>query len=129
MKDKFLLLAWCLLIFLGSSLPGAEISPNELVDFIAHKLIHVVEYGVLAILAYRALAGVKHRAWYTLVFSVLYALGDEYHQRFVPGRNGRVRDVVVDAVGSVMGVILFPKFLTLTTLYRSSKRKAQMSKP
>lgn len=33
-----------------------------------------------------------------------YAATDEYHQLFVPGRSGQVRDVVIDTVGGTLGL-------------------------
>lgn len=34
------------------------------------------------------------------MIAVLYACTDEYHQLFVPGRSGQLRDVMIDAVGA-----------------------------
>ena len=45
---------------------------------------------------------------------VLYAISDEIHQLFVPGRAGQVRDVLIDSSGSFLGiflVMLFVRFL------------------
>lgn len=45
-----------------------------------------------------------------LMFAVLFAASDEWHQTFVPGRDGCVRDVVIDASGaSVAALILMIK--------------------
>ena len=38
--------------------------------------------------------------------SWLYACTDELHQRFIPGRAGRMTDVWVDSIGVVAGVLL-----------------------
>lgn len=100
---------WCGLIFLGSSLPGAQVSANGLVDFLAHKIIHLLEYGILGLLARRAFGGWPQ----ALIFTVLYGVSDEWHQLFIPGRQGRVRDVVIDAVGSGLGVFLYPKIISV----------------
>jgi VanZ family protein len=40
------------------------------------------------------------------VVSVLYAASDEYHQTFVPGRNGTPVDVGVDAVGALVALLV-----------------------
>ena len=37
---------------------------------------------------------------------LVYALSDEFHQLFVPGRSGEVRDVVIDTAAGVVGVCL-----------------------
>ncbi len=44
---------------------------------------------------------------YTLAFCVLYAISDELHQIFVPGRAAMVRDVCIDSSGSICGIALF----------------------
>ncbi|MDP2874059.1 MAG: tRNA (adenosine(37)-N6)-threonylcarbamoyltransferase complex ATPase subunit type 1 TsaE [bacterium] len=98
------LVVWCGLIFLGSSLPSARVSADGLVDFLAHKIIHLIEYGVLGLLARRAFG-----SWpKALVFCFIYGASDEFHQLFVPGRQGKVRDVVVDAIGAAIGIGLYP---------------------
>ncbi len=108
MGRRWPLIIWCTLIFLGSSLPSARVSENGLVDFLAHKIIHLIEYAVLGILARRAFG-----SWLkALAFCVLYGVSDEFHQLFVPGRQGKVRDVVVDALGSTLGVFLQPRRCT-----------------
>ena len=41
------------------------------------------------------------------IFAVLYAASDEFHQLFVPGRAGSIRDVIIDGTGAVLGVCIF----------------------
>ena len=45
---------------------------------------------------------------YPLAFliCVIYAISDEIHQLFVPGRAGQVRDVLIDSAGSFLGIII-----------------------
>ena len=52
-----------------------------------------------------------------LVFTVIYAMTDEYHQSFVPGRAMMARDVLIDTLGALLGV-----FIVLMVL-RRQKRK------
>lgn len=40
------------------------------------------------------------------LLAVLYAATDEIHQTFVPGRSGRVTDVLIDAAGAAVGVLV-----------------------
>ena len=39
-----------------------------------------------------------------------YAISDEVHQLFVPGRAGQVRDVLIDSAGSLLGIIIIMSF-------------------
>lgn len=38
-------------------------------------------------------------------FIILYAISDEYHQSFVPGREASFRDVSIDTLGGISGVL------------------------
>lgn len=62
----------------------------------------MVEYAILAMLLLRAAGRSLEGA---LAVSLLYALSDELHQSFVPGRTARWADVGFDFVGAVLGVI------------------------
>ena len=42
----------------------------------------------------------------SFLFSVIYALSDEFHQTFVPGRDGNIVDVLIDSSGSLVGVLI-----------------------
>ena len=67
-------------------------------------------YGLLACLYLRALRphlGSSNRLrWLSWGLAVVYALTDEYHQRFVPGRSGTVVDVGIDGVGAGLAMLL-----------------------
>lgn len=41
-----------------------------------------------------------------LIFSVIYALSDETHQLFVPGRSMELRDILTDAAGACVGIAI-----------------------
>lgn len=40
------------------------------------------------------------------VFCLLYAISDEVHQLFVSGRSGEIRDVCIDFIGAILGIVL-----------------------
>ena len=42
---------------------------------------------------------------------VLYAASDEFHQLFVPGRAGRVSDVLIDSSGVLLGIAIVSLFM------------------
>jgi VanZ family protein len=104
-------LLWMGLIFVASSQPKLPFVLNKAVDFITKKAGHVTEYGVLAYLLWRAIF--KERGWPTLpslrgafFISLFYAISDEFHQTFVPGRTGRLTDVGFDALGTLLALAL-----------------------
>ena len=46
-----------------------------------------------------------------LTLCIGYAASDEYHQTFVDGRTGQVKDVVIDSVGTISGIIFYSTYL------------------
>ena len=81
---------------LKSDLPGAW-------DFIFRKLAHFSEFGILVWLFFRALRQNKSNTKQVLIgaiiFSILFAFLDEWHQGFILGRVSSLKDVAVDSSG------------------------------
>ncbi len=80
------------------------------VQFPIRKAAHMTEYAVLSVLVMIALMvdginGIKLPV-ISAVIATAFAATDELHQVFVPGRYGCVRDVLIDAVGSVIGLAI-----------------------
>ena len=105
---------YCLAIFLQSSFSTPAAVPTF---YMSDKLLHAAAYAVMAILFYRALGPhpsgntpVK-RAVFSIAFTVLYGISDEFHQSFVPGRSPEWLDVAADAVGAVAGVVIARKMI------------------
>jgi len=92
--------------------------PEETVSgivFIIRKCAHLTEYAVLALLLWRAFRKpVRHdpRPWrwadarLAILCVGLYAASDEFHQLFVPHREGKVGDVLIDTSGGVAALLL-----------------------
>lgn len=53
-----------------------------------------------------------------LATCIVYAVSDEIHQLFVPGRGAQVKDVMIDSTGAFAGIIIYS---WLKGLQRSSK--------
>jgi VanZ family protein len=101
---------WAMIIFLFSSMPTTPVSQVQISDFIIKKSAHIIEYAVLTTLLYRALfaGGFNKRkaGIYSVVIAVVYAVTDEFHQSFTPGRDPKVRDVFFDTIGSVSAIYI-----------------------
>ncbi|RLC81340.1 MAG: VanZ family protein [Chloroflexi bacterium] len=109
-------LAWMGLIFFFSAQPDLPSAPGPWLDTLLKKIGHALGYGILAwlylrlLVARRALRGrFRHPAAaraIALCLTMAYALSDEYHQTFVPGRNGTLWDVGVDGLGALGAMLL-----------------------
>ncbi len=94
------------------------------VDHFVRKAAHMFLYAVLGVLSmcfFTVIAKYKppYNALYTIIFCMLYAATDEFHQLFVPGRGAQVRDVVIDTCGSLIGTAVF-----LLIMHAVNRRKA-----
>ncbi len=95
-----------------SALPKAEqLRMADGISFIVRKCAHATEYAILSGLIWNALKGcfsisIKRRAFLAWGFTVLYAITDEIHQMFVPGRSCELRDVLIDAAGALASLLI-----------------------
>ena len=96
------LLLWMVVIFVLSHQPKENIPDAGQWDLFVKKGAHFAGYAVLWLLARRA----GFAPWSAFILSVAYAAGDELHQRGIPGRNGQLLDVFVDAAGAVTALAL-----------------------
>ncbi len=105
-----LALTWMGFIFWLSAQPDLPHAPEPWLDTVVKKTGHAVLYGVLAWFYLGALRGdgpLSARVRF-LAFglAVLYAVTDEVHQSFVPGRTPSPWDVVIDGIGAALTSIL-----------------------
>ncbi len=109
------LLAWMGIIFWFSSQPQPFEMPESWQQELVGKAGHMIGYAGLSLLWWRALAAhrsTSERRVLALAFllTVLYAVSDEYHQTFVPGRSGSLMDVLIDAAGAGIGLWLLHRW-------------------
>ncbi|MDR2108283.1 MAG: VanZ family protein [Coriobacteriales bacterium] len=114
-------LLWAALIFGLSSIQGSGYPEHPgFLNYIAH----FGEYLVLAVLVTLALHGPKQPLWRSALIAVLaasvYAVSDEFHQYFVPGRECDPVDWAVDTLGALVGA--------LATIFYLSFKKVQQSR-
>lgn len=122
------LIAWALVIFYLSS-EGSDASSGrsdvivqtvqswgvattgtDFMTFLVRKSAHIIAYFMFGGLAYNVIRHYKLPVRRALLASgaivLVYALSDEFHQLFVPGRSGELRDVMIDTAAGVVGVCL-----------------------
>ena len=105
-----------------------QVEDNKL-DFIIRKNAHGFMYMVLAFLVSSAFFTFNKRGKDTIVYilfiCLFYAVTDEFHQSFVPGRGSLVSDVLVDFAGALIGLAFF--YLAYYRIYKiyTSKKSAK----
>jgi len=80
---------------------------NNLIRKYAHGVVYLV-LGMLVMNAF-AVSGIRGcKAFiFSLIFCLIYAASDEIHQLFVPGRGAKETDVLIDALGAVIGMLVY----------------------
>ncbi len=102
-------------IYYVSSL--SRISPPSLGLGWEDKIYHFGEYAILAALVYWAIRfytpKVSSIQVYVLAFLLctLFAVSDEVHQIYVPGRESRVGDVIADVLGAAVALSIVALYL------------------
>ncbi len=93
-------------------------------QWIVRKSAHLVLYAMLGICVYNTfnISGKLKRLLISMAICVLYAISDEIHQSFVPGRACRLSDVLIDGIGSISG-IAFIKLKVLKRIFKKTDRE------
>lgn len=117
---------WMALLWRSSATPGlkslpvvqrlgllpTELSPQAAswAELLIRKSAHFGSYAILALLlawAFGAYWTRRRAAVAALAVAILYAVLDEWHQSFVPLRDGRWFDVAIDAAGAALAAWLW----------------------
>ncbi|MSU02121.1 VanZ family protein [Tissierella pigra] len=128
-----LVVLWMILIFYLSHQPSTEsnklsIGITEKITIIVEKAAPIIDtnirnfnriirknahffaYLILGFLTFNVLKDSEITGGrgfiLALIICILYAISDEIHQLFIPGRSGQVMDVVIDGMGSLAGITL-----------------------
>jgi vanZ family protein len=143
-KSHLLLpLLWMAVIFMLSQQPASissgqsgvfveqlrHITPSvdqQLLTFLVRKGAHIFAYFVLGILTFNALWRVdlskfkfNSPAILSIIVCALYAASDEFHQLFIIGRSGELRDIMIDSCAAMIGVFIISIFVRI--LQKSKK--------
>lgn len=77
------------------------------------KLAHFAVFGIMGWVLTRGmiLSKIKYPVLISVVIGFVYAITDEWHQSFVPGRDSDVLDVLADLIGLVFFAHLYKLFI------------------
>jgi VanZ family protein len=108
----YLLILWTITIITVSTIPSIptlkiQTATREIrLDY----LMHFCEYGLLAFLTYLTFAGSSFRIsfkkyfWITICL-IIFAVFDEFHQKFIPGRSYNIHDILSNITGILAGLV------------------------
>lgn len=122
-----LLLFWMVLIFslsaqvaeASAQLSGGLLQkllallPFPISEFFLRKMAHFTEFLILGLFFYHAFyrSFLKRMPVISFLCTALYAVSDEVHQIFVPGRACQFRDMLIDSAGALLGILLISGIL------------------
>jgi VanZ family protein len=119
LKPQVLVVGYAALIFILSSIP--HLTPPKLEFILFDKVIHFILYSFLSYLLFFAFFKTqkslfhKNAHLFSISIGILYALTDELHQKFVPGRSCDFFDFLADGIGVVLiQIILWWRYKTKT---------------
>lgn len=110
----------------------SENTKNKIVDRaqpIVRKLAHFSIYTLVGILIMTFVSTYRLLLWKKWLISIsvglVYAISDEYHQSFVPGRTAQLKDVLIDTAGVIFGIMIV---LVVIAVYKALGEKYKTMK-
>ena len=92
-------------------------------ETLIRKLAHFVLYTIGGLLIYTHIKTYNlkddSKVILTQIIGTFYAFTDEFHQVFIPGRSGEIRDVLIDSLGIVTGIF----FIVIIDMIREKKKE------
>lgn len=97
----------------------------EQMQHIVRKMAHFSIYMIGGILLINLVSTyTAKKAWiYAWLIGTMYAITDEIHQYFVPGRSCEIRDVVIDSSGVIIGIVMVVLIKYILTKLKTTMKK------
>lgn len=145
-----LIIAWMLLVFLFSSqdsqkssklsgevtkkvieviknIDKTAITYPEKAETVIRKIAHYSIYtlGGILILLHVNLYNLsrKKKILISTLIGICYAITDEVHQLFISGRSGEIRDICIDLLGVITGIIILSLIMYLINKIRTLQKQ------
>jgi len=115
--------------------PTIEITAKRIYElqFLTRKFAHFSLYAIGSFLIYMATTAVIKektglKVLITLTLGIVYAVSDEFHQKFIEGRTSNLSDVGIDTLGNIAGVLIaiFVVFILnkiISYIYKKHERR------
>lgn len=102
------------------------------IHYYVRKAAHMTEYFLLAIAVSFPLYVYRVRGFWLFMLAGIICVGfaglDEYHQSFVGGRTPALKDVGIDSIGALIGILLVQLFCWSTMHNPDAKKRRRKSK-
>ncbi len=103
---------------------------NKRTERIIRKIAHFSIYtlvGFLLMALFSTYKNIKRKNQICIsaILGILYAISDEIHQSFTPGRGPKITDVFIDSLGVFFGITVI--LLILEVINRKNKKCHKMS--
>ncbi|NLK74836.1 MAG: VanZ family protein [Clostridiales bacterium] len=117
----------------NTSYDGEErVEKLNIINHVVRKLAHFTEYAILAISVAFFLWTWNFKDLRLILLSIIitsiYAVTDEVHQLFIPGRSGEIKDVLIDSLGGIAGALLFYLFTRFFAAIHPKDKNVSTSK-
>ena len=87
----------------------------------AHYFLYLTGGIILSAFFYAQNKANRRYTLYTIVTGIVYSMTDEFHQKFVPGRTSSIKDIGIDSLGVITGVVIF-----ILIIYVLRRRKLKL---
>lgn len=108
--------------------PKLNVSIETLNHFIRKSAHFLIYFGLGFLLkhAYHVSGYLDRKgSLYALIVSILYAISDEGHQMFVPGRGPSIKDVFIDSIGALTGILIFMILIKISRKFKKTFIKSK----
>jgi VanZ family protein len=125
--SSFALIITVLIIYMSSIPDKAMWGLGSMGEQIISNLAHIPAYGLLTFLWLNSFSKTEDRQFSLVIIisilacMVLFAISDEIHQSFVPGRSASFIDIVLDVLGILAGLAVFKFFSRLKVFHRKEE--------
>lgn len=96
-------------------------------NYFVRKLAHFVVYMLIGLCSYYSvgvfLENLRRKALFTCGLCLVCAAADELHQYFVPGRDAKISDILLDLLGAVIGMAILRVLLIISEYIKNERTK------
>ena len=138
--NLLLVIIWMIFIFIMSSFNSTDSSSQsgfivniivnifnindiELLSLIIRKMAHFTEYFILGLLVYNMAHSYNKKTYISIIICILYAISDEIHQIFVPGRSCQISDMIIDVSGALLGIYFLFILINKIKIFKFNNKK------